>query len=155
MNRRLLLESLLESKPQLSAPSISVEGTNLKIQEVADAENYDIYIDDVLIQTLNVKPTTPFSNITLSNSGLSGQNYEKYILNNGTPTNYPSQSTVLNNVSNLQISCSYIFEYVEVDIYINNQWSWGSTFGGDDLVDPIDITPYLQDGCRVNVRYRD
>ena len=155
MNRRLLLESLISKKPKLTAPSISVDGYSLNIQEVSDAENYDIYIDDVLIQTLNVKPATPFSNITLTNGGLSGQNYEKYILNGGTPINYPSQSTVLNNVSSLQISCSDIFEYVEVDIYLNNQYLWSFNFSGNELEDPIDITPFLQDGCSVYFRYRD
>ena len=52
MNRRLLLESLLESKPQLATPTISLSDSILSIEEVENAEYYDIYVDGVLEESV-------------------------------------------------------------------------------------------------------
>lgn len=54
MNRRLLLESLLKKQlPQLLAPTISLSGDILSIEEVENAEYYDIYVDGVLEESID------------------------------------------------------------------------------------------------------
>lgn len=57
MNRRLLLESLLESKPQLATPTISLSDSILSIEEVENAEYYDIYVDGVLAHSIDNRPS--------------------------------------------------------------------------------------------------
>ena len=69
MNRRLLLESLLESKPQLATPVISLNNDNLIIEEVENAEYYDIYVDGVLEHTIDNRPITLIS-FTIEDNGI-------------------------------------------------------------------------------------
>lgn len=66
MNRRLLLESLLESKPQLATPTISLSDSILSIEEVENAEYYDIYVDGVLAHSIEVNPAPAGGTVTLT-----------------------------------------------------------------------------------------
>ena len=43
--------------PQLDAPTISLDGDTLSISEVENAEYYDIYVDGVLADTIDVRPS--------------------------------------------------------------------------------------------------
>ena len=53
MNRRNLLERLIGSQiPQLATPTISLSGDTLSIEEVENAEYYDIYVDGVLEESV-------------------------------------------------------------------------------------------------------
>ena len=75
MNRRFLLESLLESKPQLATPTISLSDSILSIEEVENEEYYDIYVDGVLEESV---PAVSGYQVTVTNSiqGTTGHLYD-------------------------------------------------------------------------------
>jgi len=52
--------------PQLNAPVISLDNDNLVIEEVENAEYYDIYVDDVLEDSIDVRG---FKEVTVYNDG--------------------------------------------------------------------------------------
>ena len=66
MNRKTLLDFLFgqEQEPQLATPTISLDNDNLVIEEVPNAQYYDIYVDGVLKESIDVRPV--FNNISLT-----------------------------------------------------------------------------------------
>ena len=68
MERRLLLEKLMVSMPQLATPTISLSNDTLSIEEVENAEYYDIYVDGVLEESVPVvEPTPTLISFTIDN----------------------------------------------------------------------------------------
>ena len=52
MDRKTLLDLIFNQKPQLATPTISLSGDILSIEEVENAEYYDIYVDGVLEESV-------------------------------------------------------------------------------------------------------
>jgi hypothetical protein len=105
MNRRFLLESLLESKPQLATPTISLNGDILSIEEVENAECYDIYVDGVLEESV---PAVSGYTIRAGSQIFDTDSSAQYSLDNGVTwenfnrDGYSQNEIILENVTQIK-----------------------------------------------------
>lgn len=138
MNRRFLLESLLNISqlPQLATPTISLDGDNLVIEEVENAEYYDIYVDGVLEESIDVRPPQIISfSVTLSEyQAESGMTWSEWITSNYNSYGY----YIDDSYSPARIGCAYGHvqypnsDFVQpTDVIISN-YEYDTTGGGSN-----------------------
>ena len=114
MERRLLLEKLMVTMPQLDTPTISLSGDTLSIEEVEDAEYYDIYDGDTLVESVPaVSGYTVFNWGTFNNGNTP---VCEYSLDNGTTWNsitdftQSGSGTVATNVTQIKFRLNRAFD---------------------------------------------
>lgn len=154
MSRRLLLESLLNSKPQLEAPTISLSGNTLTISAIANAEYYDIYVDTILntsislltfdLSTLQLNAGTHSIQVKARATGYEDSEFSNIVTYNAPITNL--QGTVWrfkdSGIVGIQNSPDLTFnlEFYSADLYVFDEF----TISG--LNDPIIVWRSTSDG---------
>lgn len=142
---------IYESTSQLLAPTISLNGDTLSIEEVENAEYYDIYVDGVLEESV---PAVTYNNVRIQ---IKNKGYEDvgYRINGGQwvlAYHYDYTDNTYNDVAKLEIACP---DSGGVDdIFITS--SGGTTIAhinepGSTTSNPLDVTQYLQDGCNIEI----
>ena len=162
MERRLLLEKLMVTMPQLDAPTISLSSDTLSIEEVEDAEYYDIYDGDTLVESV---PAVSFNNIYIC--GQKNYSFGFYKVNNGESTEIPQANYVSSLATFAQIQAASIHltnvfklevlgtgaDVCDATIYDSNGTQIYQS--GDIKQDFVNITEHLEEGCYVVVYTAD
>ena len=109
--------------PQLDAPAISLDNDNLVIEEVENAEYYDIYVDGVLEES--VPAVNSFSNIFIVGAGY---NWERssYKVNDGQAVNIPAQNGLSNEDATYAQYKAVALELTNVEKLEVAGWSGGA-----------------------------
>lgn len=96
MERRLLLKKLMVSMPQLATPTISLSEDTLSIEEVENAEYYDIYVDGVLEESVPaVEPVATLISFTIGENTYqaeSGMTWAEWVDSAYNPGNFTLDS---------------------------------------------------------------
>lgn len=155
--------------PQLDTPTISLSGNTLSIEEVENAEYYDIYVDDVLEESVPVVSSFAHIYINKYNYSSGGAYYK---LNDGSQIAIPSSADVgddpngnltpselqdfqtksvdVTGVSKLEVmgdnaDCSYMIYDTNGTLIAYGNCSYAF----------VDITQYLQEGYFVHISIWD
>ena len=83
MERRLLLEKLMVTMPQLTTPTISLSDSILSIEEVENAEYYDIYVDGVLEESVPAVEPPAGGTVTLTVTEYRTEGADEFIVYDG------------------------------------------------------------------------
>lgn len=142
---------IYESTPQLATPTISLSDDTLSIEEVENAEYYDIYVDGVLEESV---PAVTYNNVRIQIKNKGGEDVG-YRINDGQwvlAYNYNYTDNTYNDVAKLEIACPDSNGVDNISI---------TSLGGTTIaninepnsttLNPLDVTQYLQDGCSIEI----
>ena len=134
--------------PQLNTPAISLSSDILTIEDVPNAESYDIYDGNTLIANVPVSstPQPPFTNVTIQGEG---DFYDSSVIVDGVDITsqlegYPSTPITI-TVNTSFIVTAMAGWHDEINISKDGETIWNNgALGGT-----YDITQYLTNGCFV------
>lgn len=151
--------------PQLNTPVISLSGDILTIDDVQDAESYDVYDGDTLVANVPVGGATTAYTVDLTNSSSVCPNLS---YNNDAGVEYSTdggvtwitlgsgindRSTTVTLTDIVQLSIQGVRDdVVASQIYGFNGTSWESLGEIDQLTPYGQLTPYLSDYTKFGVR---
>lgn len=123
--------------PQLATPTnVSVSGTAVSWDEVANAESYDVYVDNTLYENTDGGAVSSGYTVTITHAAVAG-NYGAYINGVRVAGDLSKDIQVFHNVKTFNIECSCTGNriYNATGSLTNVSWNSGFAYSKD-----IDIT---------------
>ena len=123
--------------PQLATPTnVSASGTTVSWDEVANAESYDIYVDNTLYENTDGGAVSSGYTVTITEANVAGS-YTAYINGAAVERDYSTDIQVFHNVKTFNIKCDVTGNriYNATGSLTDVSWNSGFAYSKD-----IDIT---------------
>ena len=119
--------------PQLTTPTnVSVSGTTVSWDEVANAESYDVYADGTLIGNTDGGAVSSGYTVTITEANVAG-GYTAYINGAGVERDFSTDIQVFHNVKTFNIKCDFTGNriYNATGSLTNVSWNSGFAYSED------------------------
>ena len=119
--------------PQLATPTnVSVSGTTVSWDEVANAESYDVYADGTLIGNTDGGAVSSGYTVTITEANVAG-GYTAYINGAGVERDFSTDIQVFHNVKTFNIKCDFTGNriYNATGSLTNVSWNSGFAYSED------------------------